>query len=103
MVRFENGTYFHVKKFLCPIDSETRMNYNSKHITKNKVPSTNAKMNKWDFYNLIAFYRRHSDEGEIAFSIIFYCSIFISQFQIIAFMFIAPSCVHIIFPTTVFN
>ena len=46
MVRFENGIYFHIKKFLYPIDFEIRRNYNSKHITTNKAPSTNAKMNK---------------------------------------------------------
>ena len=73
MVRFENEIYFHIKKFLYHIDFEIRRNYNSKHITTNKAPSTNAKMNKWNFYNLIAFYRRHSDDVEIAFSINIYC------------------------------
>ena len=46
MVRFKNGIYFHIKQFLYAINSEMRMNYNSQHITINKAPSTNVKMNK---------------------------------------------------------
>ena len=73
MVRVENGIYFLIKKFACPIDFEKRSNYSSKHITTNKAPSLNAKMYKYDLYNLIAFYKRHPGDGEIAFSINIYC------------------------------